>query len=188
MDGNAVREMAGKVRLMGFDVDGVMTDGTIWFGPDGDLYVGDRSGSILRVSGEGSRVRVFEGDPCALPADFGPFDMGVLASVLLHTRRPFDLLQSVADRVRHTMVITEMHDPTLGDEPLAKLLPHRGVDQIDTWWQFTPQFFTSALGLLGFTHCRVTYHRQLQPAYDRDVPFFTVVAERPAPAAGGSLA
>ena len=26
------------------------------------------------------------------------------------------------------------------------------------------------------------------PAYDRDVPFFTVVAERPAPAAGGSLA
>ncbi|UCU98568.1 glycosyltransferase [Acidovorax radicis] len=135
-----------------------------------------------------SRVRVFEGDPCALPADFGPFDMGVLASVLLHTRRPFDLLQSVADRVRHTMVITEMHDPSLGDEPLAKLLPHRGVDQIDTWWQFTPQFFTSALGLLGFTQCRVTFHRQLQPAYDRDVPFFTVVAERPAPAAGGSLA
>lgn len=134
-----------------------------------------------------SRVRVFEGDPCALPVDFGPFDMGVLASVLLHTRRPFDLLQSVADRVRHTMVITEMHDPSLGDEPLAKLLPHRGVDQIDTWWQFTPQFFTSALGLLGFTHCRVTYHRQLQPAYDRDVPFFTVVAERAAPAAGGPL-
>ncbi len=135
-----------------------------------------------------SRVRVFEGDPCALPADFGPFDMGVLASVLLHTRRPFDLLQSVADRVRHTMVITEMHDPSLGDEPLAKLLPHRGVEQIDTWWQFTPQFFTSALGLLGFTQCRVTFHQQLQPAYDREVLFFTVVAERLVSAAGGSLA
>lgn len=126
-----------------------------------------------------SSVRMFEGDPCALPQDFGPFDVGVLASVLLHTRRPLDLLQSVAARVSSTMVITELYDPSMGDAPLSMLMPHRGVKQVDTWWQFTPQFFISALGLMGFTRCKVNYHSQPQPAHDREMKFFTVVGERP---------
>jgi 3-deoxy-D-manno-octulosonate 8-phosphate phosphatase (KDO 8-P phosphatase) len=29
-------EQAAKIRLMGFDIDGVMTDGRIYFGPEGD--------------------------------------------------------------------------------------------------------------------------------------------------------
>lgn len=28
---------AARVRLMGFDVDGVLTDGRLWFGPEGEL-------------------------------------------------------------------------------------------------------------------------------------------------------
>lgn len=30
-------EQAAKIRLMGFDVDGVMTDGHLYFGPEGDF-------------------------------------------------------------------------------------------------------------------------------------------------------
>jgi len=30
-------EQAAKVRLMGFDIDGVMTDGHLYFGPEGDF-------------------------------------------------------------------------------------------------------------------------------------------------------
>ena len=33
---SALRERAGRVRLLVLDVDGVLTDGTLWFGPDGE--------------------------------------------------------------------------------------------------------------------------------------------------------
>lgn len=128
----------------------------------------------------GSRVKMLEGDPYNLPEALGSFDIGVLASVLLHCRRPFDMLQSVASRTQLTVVVTELHNPSMGDEPLCMLMPHVGVAQVDTWWQFTPQFFVSALGLLGFTECKVTYHTQKQPAEDREVSMFTVVGQRPA--------
>lgn len=38
--GRPAPDAARNVRLMGFDVDGVMTNGTIWFGPDGDMMKG----------------------------------------------------------------------------------------------------------------------------------------------------
>lgn len=128
----------------------------------------------------GSRVRMFEGDPYTLGPDFGHFDIAVLTSVLQHCRRPFDLLQSAAGRAQHTVVVTELHNPALGEAPLCLLLPHTGADQVHTWWQFTPQFFVSALGLLGFTETTVTYHTQKQPAENREVALFTVVGQRPA--------
>lgn len=127
---------------------------------------------------KGSRVRMVEADPYAIPADVGQFDVGVLAAVLLHSRRPFDLMDSVARRVGRTMVVTEAYDAALGPEPLCRLLAHTGVRQVDTWWQFTPQFIVSSLALLGFPRARVALHEQLQPEHDRLVPMFTVVAER----------
>ena len=102
-----------------------------------------------------------------------------LASVLLHCRRPFDLLESVARRTERTMIITEIWNPTLGEGPVCMLLPHQGMKQVHTWWHFTPQFFISALGILGFTEARVSLHTQRQPAENREVTLFTVVCERP---------
>ncbi len=94
-----------------------------------------------------SRVRLVETDPYAIPAAAGQFDVGLLASVLLHCRRPFDLLESVARRTERTMIITEIWNPTLGEGPVCMLLPHQGMKQVHTWWHFTPQFFISALGI-----------------------------------------
>ena len=48
--------------------------------------------------------------PYAIPAAAGQFDVGLLASVL-HCRRPFDLLESVARRTERTMIITEIWNP-----------------------------------------------------------------------------
>ena len=59
------------------------------------------------------------------------------------------------------------------------LLPNTLEPQVHTWWQFTPQFFISALSLFGFTRVRVLFHEQLQPSENRKVPLFTVVCERP---------
>lgn len=37
---NRAQERAAKLKLMAFDVDGVLTDGTIWFTADGDVMKG----------------------------------------------------------------------------------------------------------------------------------------------------
>jgi hypothetical protein len=127
-----------------------------------------------------SAVRMLELDPCKIPDATGSFDVGVLAAVLLHCRRPFDLLESVAAHTRQTVIVTEVYNASLGEQAACAFLPHRGVDQVDTWWHFSPQFFISALGLLGFTESRVNFHTQPQPSEgSRAVELFTVVCERP---------
>lgn len=130
----------------------------------------------------GSRVRMIETDPYRIPEAAGRFDIGVLTAVLLHCRNPFDMLQSVAARVDTAVVVTEEYNAALGPAAACMFQPHRGVQQVDTWWQFTPQFFVSALGLLGFTQARVLLHTQRQPAEQREVSMFTVVCEKPAAA------
>ncbi len=32
------QQKAARLKLMGFDVDGVLTDGRLWFGPEGELF------------------------------------------------------------------------------------------------------------------------------------------------------
>ena len=127
-----------------------------------------------------SSVRMIEVDPYQMTDTIGNFDIGLLAAVLLHCRRPFDLLESVAARTRKTIIVTEVYNASLGEQAACAFLPHRGVDQVDTWWHFTPQFFVSALGLLGFTEARVIFHTQRQPSVEgRIVELFTVVCEKP---------
>ena len=127
-----------------------------------------------------STVRMIEAEPYRIPDTIGTFDVGLLAAVLLHCRRPFDLLESVAARTRKTIIVTEVYNASLGEQAACAFLPHRGVDQVHTWWHFTPQFFVSALGLLGFTEARVVFHTQPQPAAGgRSVELFTVVCEKP---------
>ncbi len=36
MPSDAVLARAARIRLLGLDVDGVLTDGTVWYGPDGE--------------------------------------------------------------------------------------------------------------------------------------------------------
>ena len=59
-----IGELAAQIRLLVLDVDGVLTDGRLWFGPDGELvksfHVRDGVG-IKAVLGAGVEVAILSG-------------------------------------------------------------------------------------------------------------------------------
>jgi SAM-dependent methyltransferase len=124
-----------------------------------------------------SRARVHHGSAENLPASLGEFDVVLLASILLHSRSPVAILESCARLVSGSVIITEIHDPALGEGPVCSLVPTAGNRAWDTWWRFTPRFFTQFLEVLGFTQHQVTFHRQL--ADKTPLNMFTVVSSRP---------
>jgi O-methyltransferase len=125
----------------------------------------------------GSKAKVHHGSSENLTPELGEFDVAVLAAVLLHTRSPVAVLESVARRVTGSIIITEVHVPQLGENGVCELVPTAGNKAWDTWWRFSPRFFTQFLEVLGFTEHRVNFHQQ--PADGRMIPQFTVVASRP---------
>ncbi|HEY4136560.1 MAG TPA: methyltransferase domain-containing protein [Alphaproteobacteria bacterium] len=125
-----------------------------------------------------SQVRLIETVPEKIPDAAGDFDIGILAAVLLHTRSPFLILESVAQRVRDTIVVTELHDVTLGEQSVCRLLPHPDFENFDTWWSFSPAFFVNALRLLGFPHTTVNVHYQKREFDGALITLFTVVGRR----------
>ena len=125
----------------------------------------------------GSHARVYHGSAEDLPESLGEFDVAILASILLHARSPVAILESCARLVSDTIIITEIHDEALGEGPLCSLVPTAGNNAWDTWWRFTPRFFTQFLEVLGFTEHKVTFHRQL--ADKTPLNMFTVVSSRP---------
>jgi len=125
----------------------------------------------------GSRAKVYNGSSEDLPSALGEFDAVLLAAVLLHARSPVSILESCARRVRGSVIITEMFCPELGEGPVCSLVPTEGNDAWDTWWRFTPRFFTQFLEVLGFTEHQVTFHRQ--QAFNHVHDMFTIVSSRP---------
>lgn len=124
----------------------------------------------------GSQAKVFHGSAEALPDELGEFDVALLSAVLLHTRSPVAILASCARRVRESIIITEMFRPELGEGPVCSLVPTADNKAWDTWWSFTPRFFTQFLEVLGFTEHRVSFHRQR--AFDHEHDMFTIVSSR----------
>jgi len=124
----------------------------------------------------GSGAKVFNGSSENLPAELGDFDVALLASVLLHARSPVSILESCARLVTDTIIITEKHCPKLGEGPVCSLIPTAGNNAWDTWWQFTPRFFTQFLEVLGFTEHQVTFHQQLADAHGHNM--YTIVSSR----------
>ena len=129
----------------------------------------------------GSTARVIEADPELLSPEIGMFDVGVLASVLLHCRSPFSILEGTARHVASTLIVTDLHDVSLGTLPVCRFIPDIAHKQIDTWWALTPAFVVSALAVLGFARAHVTTHHHRRDIDGQMVPLFTVVAARTEP-------
>jgi SAM-dependent methyltransferase len=125
----------------------------------------------------GSSARVYHGSAESLPESLGEFDVVLLASILLHSRSPVAILESCARLVKETIIITEIHDEGLGEGSVCSLVPTAGNNAWDTWWRFTPRFFTQFLEVLGFTEHKVTFHQQM--ADNTPLSMFTVVSSRP---------
>lgn len=125
-----------------------------------------------------SRVRLVVAHLETLPASESPFDIGLLASVLLHCRSPLSVMEHLARRVTDTLIVTEIYDANLGDLPVCRLLADTAHPQVHTWWALTPAFVIQSLGLLGFPHTQLSVHHQKRDVDGTMVPMFTVVARR----------
>ena len=130
----------------------------------------------------GSNAKVFEGRVTDLPADVGEFDVAFLGAVLLHVRDALGMLYACAARVRSTLVVAERAFPDLLSEQLPSC--RLACRENDPWlrhnfWEFSPAFFTNALGVIGFTLFELSLHEQRHRS--GMIPFFTLVAQREEP-------
>lgn len=155
----------------GFDVAG-------WRQEFAHVITGVRQSFQYLHHARASRVRLIVAHLDALPESEGPFDIGLLASVLLHCRSPFSVMEQLARRVSDTLIVTEVYDANLGDLPVCRLLADPAIPQVHTWWALTPAFVIQSLGLLGFPDARLSIHHQKRDVDGAMVPMFTVVARR----------
>ena len=125
-----------------------------------------------------SAVELYEANPYDIPDELGEFDIGLLASILLHCSSPVRMIESVSRRVKDTMIICDMYSEYLGNTPICGLVPAKDNDVIDMWWHFTSEFFVNYLGVIGFSSARVVRHRQLFLPTNTWFEMFTVVASR----------
>ena len=125
-----------------------------------------------------SAVELYEADAYNLPDDLGEYDIGLLASILLHCSSPVRMIESVSRRIKDKLIICDMYSEGLGTGPVCSLVPTRDNNTVDTWWQFTPEFFTNYLAVLGFSNSRVVIHHQLFLPTNTRLKMFTVVASR----------
>lgn len=163
------------VPLQGFDID-------TWRDEFSVQITGVRNSFWYLHHLNQSKVKLIETDPHAIPREAGDFDIGLLCSVLLHCRSPFSMLEGLARRVAQTIIVTDIYDETLGNEPFARLIPRAEIRQVSTWWSFSPSFIVNALGVLGFAYSEVSTHLQLRAEDNQQVPMFTVTAHRTKPA------
>jgi O-methyltransferase len=110
-----------------------------------------------------------------LPAALGQFDIALMGSVLLHCRDPLRIVEQCGKMAR-SLIITDMFHPDLEGTPVCRLLPDPQNFVWHTWWQFSTQFFTQFLAVMGFTTTANLTHQQ--PYLGRAHTLFTIVAQR----------
>jgi SAM-dependent methyltransferase len=126
-------------------------------------------------SAHGSKARVYYGDVYNLPASLGQFDIGVMASVLLHCRDPLRIVEQCG-KIARTLIIVDMLHPDLEGAPVCRLAPAPQNFLWHTWWHFSTQFFTQFLGVMGFSASEVLRHQQNHRG--RPYTLFTIVSRK----------
>jgi SAM-dependent methyltransferase len=124
----------------------------------------------------GSSAQLFEGNVYDLPPELGRFDLGLMASVLLHCHSPLKIIEQCA-RFTDQIIITDLFSPELEGNPDCRLLPTAENFVWHTWWSFSTTFFTQFLGAMGFTTQTVSRHFQKHLRHGMG-EFFTIVAKR----------
>jgi SAM-dependent methyltransferase len=114
-----------------------------------------------------SKAKVYYGDVYNLPAALGQFDIAVMGQVLLHCRDPLRIVEQCGKMAR-LLIITDFFYPDLEGTSVCRLAPTPQNFLWHTWWQFSTQFFTQFLAVMGFTTAEILTHETL----------FTIVAQR----------
>lgn len=125
-----------------------------------------------------SKNRVHYGSGYKIPAELGQFEVGLLASVLLHNANPIAIIDQVAKLTTEKLIIVDLfHDNSAaGGLPTIQFYPSADNQIWHTWWRFSEAFFVEVLKVVGFRKITVNHHTQ----YYRGHPFplHTVIGER----------
>ncbi len=132
-----------------------------------------------------------------LPKEVELHDIGIIFSVLVHTRDPYLALIRMCSHVKEKIIITELGGYT--DRPslknviprlFRKLFFKKRTPQMiflpkfgkiaSSWWKFNPEIIIKMLELLGFGKTTVNYHYYLDKE-GKKVFQFSVVGERTVP-------
>jgi SAM-dependent methyltransferase len=125
-----------------------------------------------------SKNKVHYGSGYKIPAEFGQFEVGLLASVLLHNANPIAIINQVARLTTEKLIIVDLfHDNSEKTGlPTIQFYPSVENQTWHTWWRFSEAFFVEVLKIVGFKKITVNHHTQ----YYRGQAFalHTVVGER----------
>ncbi len=121
-----------------------------------------------------SKAKAAYGNIYELPRWLGRFDVSVFASILLHLANPFAAVRQAAAMTDHTIVVTELYWPSLGDRALLEFSPSTSDPMY--WWQLSPGAISRMLTAVGFPTQSITYHEHRHHSLPHK--FFTVVARR----------
>jgi hypothetical protein len=123
----------------------------------------------------GLKAQAYYGDLYHLPAPLGPFDVGIIAQILVHQRDPIGALTSVAALCKRLVIVEGMFESA--DVPLARLLATEGHGS--SWWHLSVALYSRVLALLGFSHVAITTTSYRCVGRDSDEEVTTLVVDRP---------
>jgi hypothetical protein len=128
-----------------------------------------------------SKARLYCGNVYDGVGGIGQVDYCFFGCILLHLRDPLIALSTFANITREKIIITETHEEigACANAPVMFLRANVN-DQANhgTWWYLTPKLLETYLGVLGFKHFTLTFHRGRSLQANNDATFFTLVAER----------
>jgi SAM-dependent methyltransferase len=138
-----------------------------------------QSGYWLAHKAMNSKNQVHYGSGYKIPAELGKFDIGLLASILLHNSNPIMIADQVARLTTDKLIIVDLcHGEIPGAQHLPTIQLYPSVDnQIwHTWWRFSESFFVELLKILGFPKINIT--RSTQFYKNQPYTLHTIVGER----------
>jgi SAM-dependent methyltransferase len=126
----------------------------------------------------GSKNNVHYGSGYRIPEALGRFDVGLLASMLLHNANPVAIVNQVARLTDDKLIIVDLfHDDIPGNTlPTIQFYPSVENQVWHTWWRFSEKFFVELLKVVGFKHITVNHHLQFYRG--QPFPLHTVTGQR----------
>lgn len=146
---------------------------------DGFVGLQDKvqNGYWLTHRAVGSKNRVHYGSGYAIPQELGQFQIGVMASVLLHNSNPLMIMDQVARLTTEKLIVADLcHESTTPALPTIQLYPSAENQIWHTWWRFSEAFFIEAVKILGFPNVQV--NRSTQYYQGHAFTLHTIVGSR----------